>query len=137
MEYLFDRLSKALAEGSSRREVLRQIGRGMTGVVLLSLGLKTAWAQEDSEAIAGEEDFRAIAAKSCPSNLPACPPKQRCKSGGCTCLSRLNGAGACVHTKGVSCSSAPTCTSDTTCTGGTVCVKNCCSDGKPRCITPC
>jgi hypothetical protein len=43
MEDRFDVLAKSLAEGVSRRVVLRWIGGGLTGAVLASLGLGRAW----------------------------------------------------------------------------------------------
>ena len=45
MDKQFDELSKSLAEGVSRREVLRKIGVGLAGVLLAAVGLRSrAWA---------------------------------------------------------------------------------------------
>ena len=46
MDKQFDELSKSLAEGISRRDVLRKIGVGLAGVLLAVVGLnRRAWAK--------------------------------------------------------------------------------------------
>jgi hypothetical protein len=45
MEHRFDVLAKSLAMGASRRDVLRQLGGGLAGALLASMGLGKAWGQ--------------------------------------------------------------------------------------------
>jgi Hom_end-associated Hint len=48
MEDRFDKLAKRLAEGVSRREVLRQVGGGLAGTLLAAVGVTKAWGQTDA-----------------------------------------------------------------------------------------
>jgi hypothetical protein len=49
MTHSFDELAKALAGEISRRETLRRLGGVLVGALLVSLGLKPAWGQEDCD----------------------------------------------------------------------------------------
>ena len=54
----FDELSKALASGVSRRELLRRVGVGLTGAALASLGVKVASAApSECAVICGKNAF--------------------------------------------------------------------------------
>jgi hypothetical protein len=105
MEHQFDRLAKTLADGASRRDVLRRLGGGLATALLASLGLNGAWGQAPAcitycSAFTGRKKQNCLAAceacggdtkRLCPSktsdNVACCGPETPdCCNGTCTNL---------------------------------------------------
>jgi hypothetical protein len=115
MEHRFDELAKALAEGVSRREVLRRLGGGLAAAALVCLGLGNA-------SVHG------------PCGVVCCPPGQHCEGPG-RCVCDTNGHEPC---SGVCCPAGAGCV-DGQClcdrTDLPPCNGVCCPTDRPLCIS--
>jgi hypothetical protein len=132
----FDALSKALAGGVSRREVLRGVGAGLTGALLASMGVrKASAAPSDCAVLCGKTAFTSGPAHA--SCIQAChqcggdisricqtPTGSICCPSGQVCSPATN-----------QCVAPCTCESLTACgSGGCLCVQT--TEGASACITP-
>ena len=134
----FDALSKALASGVSRREVLRGVGAGLTGALLASVGVKKASAAPSNcSVLCGKTAFTSGPAHA--SCLQAC---RQC--GGNTSRICQTPTGFVCCPSGQVCSPATnqcvaecTCESFTPCgTGGSDCLCVQTTEGTSACIVP-
>lgn len=129
METQFDRWSKLLGSGLSRRTTLKLLGVSMTGAALSTLGLRTRLAE-------AADPCRDVACE-------ACHAEDQCGVGnaGCSCITKWrNGAPRrCFCHQIISCAGLLTCNTNRDCKNqlgrGWKCAASCCGTGlcHPKC----
>ncbi len=144
MAYQLDELSKALASGVSRRDVLKRIGAGLTGAVLASVGTRRATAAPSTCAV-----FCAEVTQSGPANAQcrqACrqcgnDPSLLCGGFGRPFICCAPNSSCCFSQTGeFCCPSGTECCGEGCCASGTCCFTQdgptCCPSGQTCAYDP-
>ena len=138
----FDRIARSLAEGASRRRVVRGLAAGAFAVGAAALARGRASAQAildgiDGEAV-GPEDVdptckneRAINNRTCPFN--------QCVKRFCVCAENVNGSNKCVNLRRERCPTRDECDRVRNCREGETCIKTggCCPGQFNACVPRC
>src|SRR5262249_32970967 len=126
MQNRFDEFARALAEGMSRRQALRQLAGGAAGALLTGLSLGKAW---------GAGGSNTVCAQWCASIYPEGPLRDQCVSQAAQC--KNGNAAACAAslcyqcgpaapaTHGALCGTSPNLVC---CASGQVCLNGVCAD---------